>query len=170
MTETRRYHPWTTYILAREEARRRGDRKVGTDHLVLALSYEPSLRPALGFDLQGAREALAALDHDALTSTLGAAPDAPPVPANEAGSALPRPTLKAVMRNRLPLTPVAKSALEEASKPMRRGHHIWAHEVLLRLLDLERPDPGAALLDALDIDRGAMREKLAARLERTWVA
>lgn len=35
------YHPWTTYIDAREEAHRRGDVKVGTDHLVLALLRDP---------------------------------------------------------------------------------------------------------------------------------
>ena len=35
------YHPWTTYIDARQEARRRGDHKVGTEHLVLALLMEP---------------------------------------------------------------------------------------------------------------------------------
>ena len=35
------YHPWTTYVDARQEARRRGDHKVGTEHLVLALLMEP---------------------------------------------------------------------------------------------------------------------------------
>ena len=37
------YHPWRTYIDAREEARRRGDRKVGTEHLILGLLREPVL-------------------------------------------------------------------------------------------------------------------------------
>jgi hypothetical protein len=160
MSET--YHPWTTYILAREEARRRGDRKVGTDHLLLGLTYEPTLAPALGFDLHSGREALVALDDDALTTVLGAAPDAPPVPSREPGPELPKPTLKAVLRDRLPLTPAAKSALQEAGKPMRRGHRIEPGEVLLALLALDRPDPGATLLDALGVDRGAVREKLAA--------
>ncbi len=159
MSET--YHPWTTYILAREEARRRGDRKVGTDHLLLGLTYEPTLAPALGFDLDSGREALAALDGDALTSVLGAVPDAPPVPSHEPGPDLPKPTLKAVLRDRLPLTPAAKSALE-ASKPMRRARRYEAGEVLLALLALNRPDPGATLLDALGVDRAAVREKLAA--------
>jgi hypothetical protein len=37
------YHPWTTYVYAREEARRRGDGCVGTEHLVLGLLREPDL-------------------------------------------------------------------------------------------------------------------------------
>jgi|HubBroStandDraft_6_1064221.scaffolds.fasta_scaffold26237_5 hypothetical protein len=36
-----RYHPWSTYIAAREEARRRGDRRVGTEHLLVALLENP---------------------------------------------------------------------------------------------------------------------------------
>lgn len=156
------YHPWTTYILAREEARRRGDRKVGTDHLLLGLSYEPGLAPVLGFDVNSGREALAAMDTDALTSVLGSAPDAPPAPAHEPAPSLPKPTLKAVLRDRLPMSPAAKSALEEAGKPMRRGHRWEARGVLLRLLDLDPPDPGAALLDSLGVDRDAVRERLAA--------
>ncbi|MHB1833596.1 MAG: Clp protease N-terminal domain-containing protein, partial [Solirubrobacteraceae bacterium] len=39
-------NPWSTYIDAREEARRRGDRKVGTEHLILGLLSEPLLAQA----------------------------------------------------------------------------------------------------------------------------
>jgi hypothetical protein len=62
------YHPWRTYIDAREEARRRGDRKVGTEHLILGLLREPLLAQALGCDLQTARDALDAIDQDALAA------------------------------------------------------------------------------------------------------
>ncbi len=72
------YHPWTTYIAARHEARRRGDHKVGTEHLVLALLMEPALAGALGADLASARAQLEALDRDALGAVgvvlTGAAP------------------------------------------------------------------------------------------------
>ena len=72
------YHPWTTYIAARHEARRRGDHKVGTEHLVLALLVEPALAGALGADLASARAQLEALDRDALGAVgvvlTGAAP------------------------------------------------------------------------------------------------
>ena len=63
------YHPWTTFIYAREEARRRGDRRVGTEHLVLGLLREPEIARLLGCDLEAAREALDAMDHDALGIT-----------------------------------------------------------------------------------------------------
>ena len=62
------YHPWKTYIDAREEARRRGDRKVGTEHLILGLLREPAVVQGLGCDLQTARDALDAMDQDALAA------------------------------------------------------------------------------------------------------
>jgi len=78
------YLAWNEYIDAREEARRRGDRKVGTEHLILALLREPVLAQALGCDLQTARDALDAMDHDALAAVgIGAAFNAPPIPIDE---------------------------------------------------------------------------------------
>lgn len=40
-----------TYIRAREEARRRGDIKVGTEHLLLGLLHDHDIGSALGTDL-----------------------------------------------------------------------------------------------------------------------
>src|SRR5580704_17413732 len=91
------WNPWSTYIDAREEARRRGDRKVGTEHLILGLLREPVLAQALGCDLQTARDALDAMDHDALAAVgIGAAFDAPPIPIDEASKQTSKPTLKAL--------------------------------------------------------------------------
>jgi len=79
------YHPWVTFIYAREEARRRGDRRVGTEHLVLGLVSEPAMAEVLGRDLPTARAALDALDHDALVAVgLGEGLDAPPIPGENA--------------------------------------------------------------------------------------
>ena len=61
-----KYHPWETFIYAREDARRRGDRRLGTEHLVLALLREPAVADALGGDLPAARQVLDAMDRDAL--------------------------------------------------------------------------------------------------------
>jgi Clp amino terminal domain, pathogenicity island component len=154
------YHPWTTYIHAREEARRRGDRKVGTDHLLLGLLHDRAIASALGTGLQAARGALDALDRQAL-GALGITPalEAPPLPMRQTPA---RPTLKAVLTGRLPLTPAAKRALAEAGKPMRRGRRITAAQVLLRLLDQPAPDPAAVLLAALGVDRAAVRGRLGA--------
>ncbi|HEY1713233.1 MAG TPA: Clp protease N-terminal domain-containing protein [Solirubrobacteraceae bacterium] len=155
------YHPWRTYIDAREEARRRGDRKVGTEHLILGLLMEPVLAQALGCDLQTARDALDAMDHDALAAIgIGAAFNAPPIPIDEPIERPSRPTFKAVLRDRLPMTPAAKTALEKSYKEIRRGHHIGPQQVLLTVLELEPPDPGAGLIAALGVDRADARQRL----------
>lgn len=152
------YHPWTTYIYAREEARRRGDRRVGTEHLVLGLLRDPVIESALGLSLQVGRDTLDALDREALGALgIGADIDAPPLPMRETPA---RPTVKAVLKDRLPLTPAAKTALKESGQPIRRGRHITPHRVLLRLLDFQPPDPSAVMLAAVGVDRAAVRERL----------
>jgi Clp amino terminal domain, pathogenicity island component len=152
------YHPWTTYIYAREEARRRGDRRAGTEHLVLGLLRDPAIESVLGVSLQSARDALDALDREAFEALgIAATLDAPPLAMREAPA---RPTVKAVLKDRLPLTPAAKFALQEAGKPIRRGRHITPQQVLLKLLDLRSPDPAAVLLAAMGVDYAAVRERL----------
>ncbi len=150
------YLPWSTYIDAREEARRRGDRKVGTEHLILGLLREPALAQALGCDLQTARDTLDAMDHDALAAVgIGAAFNAPPIPIDAPIKRGSRPTLKTVLRDRLPGTPAAKTALEQSNKEIRRSHHTFPQQLLLTVLELKPPDPGAELIAALGIDRAA---------------
>jgi Clp amino terminal domain, pathogenicity island component len=157
------YHPWSTYVDAREEAKRRGDRKVGTEHLVLALLMEPALAAALGTGLQEARSALEAIDREALAAVgLDARLDVPLLPAGEPGHAPRRPTLKAVWQDRLPLTPAAKAVLKESSTGMRRGRqHPGAKYILASLLQLQRPDPAAELFTRLSVDPAAAQERLA---------
>jgi hypothetical protein len=164
------YHPWTTYVYAREEARRRGDRRVGTEHLVLGLLGEPDLAQVLGCDRGAAREALDAMDRDALVAIGIDRPlDAPPVPTREPALGGARPSFKAVLADRLPLTPVAKRVLEQSGKDLRHGRSVdlrqrargWSRErVLIALLSLAPPDPAAALLDALEVDRDGVRTRL----------
>ncbi len=155
------YLPWSTYIDAREEARRRGDRKVGTEHLILGLLREPALAQALGYDLQTARDALDAIDHDALAAVgIDAAFNAPPIPIDEPLKRTSGQTLKAVLRDHLPATPAAKTALEESNKEIRRSHHTFPHQLLLTVLELDPPDPAAELITALGIDRAATRKRL----------
>jgi hypothetical protein len=155
------YLPWSTYIDAREEARRRGDRKVGTEHLVLGLLMEPVLAQALGCDLQTARDALDAMDQEALAAVgIGAAFTAPPIPIDEPIKRPSRPTFKDVLRDGLPMTPVAKKALEESYKEIRRRHDAGPQQVLLTVLELQPPDPAAELIAALGIDRAVARQRL----------
>jgi hypothetical protein len=157
------YHPWTTYIAAREEARRRGDRRIGTEHLLLALLIEPELAGAVGPDLEAARTALDQLDRHALAAVgLDAHVDVPALPSTPPPKLPRKPTLRAVLQDRLPLTPTAKKVLTASSRGMRHGRrHPGARYVLASLLELKRPDPAAELLAQLGVDSAAVRERLA---------
>ena len=74
-------HVWAISLRASEEARRRGDRRTGTDHLLLALLEDPSIEVVLGVSLQRARQGLESLDHEALGALgIGSRSDAPPLP------------------------------------------------------------------------------------------
>ena len=139
---------------AAEEARRRGDRRLGTDHLVLGLLHdEDSLAAkALGTDLESARAASDALDRAAL-----AAIGVDVVPVGDSPQAVP------VRSRRLPpLTSGARAVLKTALEATRqaRSRRIETRQLLLALLDRERPDPAAELLHALGVDPSAVRVRL----------
>ena len=153
-------HGWAIYLRAGEEARRRGDRRTGTDHVLLALFEDPSIEVVLGVSLQQARQALESLDQEAL-GALGLRPgtDAPSLPMR----AVPKkPTLKYLMlqKDRLRMTPAAKKVLEEASKPNRRRLYVTAQQVLAQILTLQPPDPAAVLLGALGVNTSEVRRRL----------
>jgi hypothetical protein len=152
-------HAWAIYLRATEEARRRGDRRTGTDHLLLALLEDPSIEVVLGVSLQQAREAIESLDREALGALgLGSGTDAPPLPMRPVPK---KPTIRDIMRkDRLRMTPAAKKVLEESSKPKRRRLQITAQQVLAQILTLQPPDPAAVLLDALGADRAAALQRL----------
>jgi hypothetical protein len=154
-------HVWAIYLQASEEARRRGDRRTGTDHLLLALFDDPSTEVVLGVSVQQAREALASLDHEALGALgLGSGTDVPPLPMR----AVPKkPRIRDVaQKDRLRMTPAAKKVLEEAVKPNRRKTQVTAQQVLARLLALHPPDPAAVLLGALGVNTSEVRCRLEA--------
>lgn len=143
------YNFGATYYDARDEAIRRGDRTIGTEHLVLALLVDPAspAARAIGCDLGSARHALDALDREAL-SAIGVEPGitAGPVAVRAHG--------------RLRLTPAAKAVftgIPDARKDRRAG----PGKVLNALLDLRRPDPAAELLASLGVEAAAARERFA---------
>jgi hypothetical protein len=143
------YNFGATYYDARDEAIRRGDRTIGTEHLVLALLVDPAspAAKALGRGLGSARAALDALDSQAL-SAIGVEPGI------TAGPVTVR------THSRLRLTPAAKAiftGIPDARKNRRAG----LGKVLNALLDLRRPDPAAELLAALGVDTHAARERFA---------
>ncbi len=152
-------HAWAIYLQASEEARRRGDRRTGTDHILLALFEDPSIEAVLGVSLQQARHALDSLDREALgTLGLGSGADAPALPMR----AVPKkPGFRDVARkDRFRMTPAAKRVLEDAYKP--KGHRklqVTGPEVLAQILALQPPDPAAVLLGALGVNTSdALRE------------
>ncbi|HVA10230.1 MAG TPA: Clp protease N-terminal domain-containing protein [Acidimicrobiales bacterium] len=152
------FHVWAIYMRASEEARRRGDRRTGTDHLLLALLEDPSIEAVLGVSLQQARRALESLDHEALGALgMGSGTDAPPLPMR----AVPRkPTIRGVLKDRLRMTPAAKKVLEEAVKPSRRKTQVTAQQVLAQILTLQPPDPAAVLLGVLGVNTSEVRRRL----------
>src|SRR5262245_24065403 len=137
---------------AAEEARRRGDRRLGTDHILLGLLHDPSGEPArvLGVDLESARAADEALDRAALAA----------VGLDAAGITL---ATDATAGGRLPLTSGARAVFKRAidrARPAKTGR-IEARHFLLALLDCERPDPAAELLQSLGVDTSDVRARLA---------
>jgi Clp amino terminal domain, pathogenicity island component len=156
-------HVWAICLRAGEEARRRGDRRYGTDHILLALLENPSIEVVLGVSLQQARQALESLDHEALSALgLGSGTDAPPLPMR----AVPKkPRIRDVAKkDRLRITPVAKKVLEEAARPNRRKTQVTAQQVLAQILTLQPPDPAAVLLAALGVNTSDALHELASAL------
>jgi ATP-dependent Clp protease ATP-binding subunit ClpA len=153
-------HGWAICLRASEEARRRGDRRTGTEHVLLALLEDPSTEVVLGVSLQQARQVLDSLDREALGALgLASGTDAAPLPMR----AVPKkPTLKYLMlqKDRLRMTPAAKKVLEQASKPNRRRLYVTAQQVLAQILTLQPPDPAAVLLGALGVNTSEVRRRL----------
>ena len=153
------HHVWAVYLQASEEARRRGDRRTGTDHLLLALLEDPSIEVVLGVSLQQARQALESLDQEALgVLGLESGTDAPRLPMRTVPK---KPKFRDIMqKDRLRMTPAAKKVLEDAVKPNRRKTQVTAEQVLAQILTLQPPDPAAVLLGALGVKPSEVRRRL----------
>jgi ATP-dependent Clp protease ATP-binding subunit ClpA len=139
---------------ATDEARRRGDRRLGTDHLLLGLLHEEDSAAfrALRVDLATARATSEALDLAALRAV--------GIKVGSLGNGAP----STLGRRLLPLTSGARAVLKGATdeaRPFNSGRIDTGH-FLLALLRLERPDPAAELMVALGIDSAAVRRRLAA--------
>jgi ATP-dependent Clp protease ATP-binding subunit ClpA len=137
---------------AAQEARRRGDRRLGTDHLLLGLLHDAdsSVAQVLGIDLESARAASDALDRAALVA----------VGVNVAH--LGDPPQPVYARRLPPLTSGARAVLKSTIDQTRHAQskRIETRHLLLALLARERPDPAAELLQALGVDRSQVRNRL----------
>lgn len=128
-----------------DEAALRGDRRIGTDHLLLGVLHDPGVVELLGVDLGRARDELRSLDRRALEA-LGidigdVVPSEPPRRKPSQGSS----GYRAVLPRALAL------ATEQ------RARRIGPQHLLLSLLERAAPDPAAVLLDALGVDREQVR-------------
>ncbi len=152
-------HPWAIYLRASEEARRRGDRRTGADHVLLALLEDPSVEVVLGVSLQQARQALDSLDHEARAALgMESSTDAPALPMR----AVPKkPRLRDVAtKDRLRMTPAAKRVLEEAVRPNLPEGPGRGPAGAGQILALQPSDPAAVLLDALGVNTSDVRRRL----------
>ncbi|MGW7532438.1 Clp protease N-terminal domain-containing protein [Amycolatopsis sp. NPDC054798] len=145
---------------AAEEARRRGDRRIGTEHLLLGLlaaaevaSTRAPGADVLGADLAAARAALAELDAAALRAIGLDVDEAPQPRAVRTHPAVPATAL----------TTSARAAINQAIKTTtRKNRNTQAlRQLLLALLTRNRPDPVADLLEHLGVDRAAARAHIA---------
>ncbi|MEO5664477.1 MAG: Clp protease N-terminal domain-containing protein [Nocardioides sp.] len=136
------------YLDATAEALLRGDRRVGTEHLVLALLQSPDsiTARALQVELTSARAALQVLDRVALSSV--------GIDAVFNGRVFPGKA-----GDRLPLTPAAREVFTGLRKEAG-DDRLGVQHVLLALLSRQRPDPAADLLDALEVDRATVRARV----------
>jgi ATP-dependent Clp protease ATP-binding subunit ClpA len=140
---------------AATEASNQGDRRIGTEHLLLALLHDQTspAAQALGVTLDQARAASQRLDVEAL-ATVGI---------NVA--AVPGATAPARVRRLRPLTSGSRSVLVRSVNESRerKMKYIDATHFLLALLECQRPDAAAALLHALGVDSEAVRQRLSAK-------
>ena len=131
-----------------DEAALRGDRRVGTDHLLLGLLHDPAAAELVGVDLDAARAQLRALDRAALASIGIASPDLDhAVPISRRSSRQPTSGFRAVL-------PLAYTLA--ATEKSRR---ITPRHLLLALLTRDEPDPAATLLAALGVEPAAVRSR-----------
>jgi len=140
-------------VSATEEARQRGDRRLGSDHLLLGLLHDegsPAAK-ALGVTLAQARAAQSALDVRALAAI------------GIEAEALGQPRGTSFGRRLPPLTSGARSVIRDAvdeARPNKAGR-IGTNHFLIALLRRQRPDPAAELLEELGVDREATRGRVA---------
>lgn len=137
---------------ARYEARRRGDRRIGTEHLLLALLQDDALAQMVGVDSAAASEAADQLDRAALAAiglTLGEF----------------KPTARPSLGRHVPaMTSGAKAVLQQtlATAASEKARALTSRHMMLALLDRHDPDPAAAIFAALTVDRALVRGRLAA--------
>lgn len=131
---------------AGEEVALRGDRRVGTDHLLLGLLHDERVAATLGVDVEHARAAARELDKAALAAIGLDLGDLPSAPAR-------------VTPGRIPLTSAAREVIARAGSvaDAARARRIEPLHLLAALRERQEPDAAAVLLGALARRSGSAR-------------
>ncbi|MBT2587646.1 Clp protease N-terminal domain-containing protein [Arthrobacter sp. ISL-95] len=134
---------------AMEEARGRGDKRLGTEHLLLGALHEPEPSAVLGITLEDAHNAASRLDADALKA-IGLETK------NLKGAAMPTKGRKP------PFSSGAKEVMAHMVKQAmdQKARQITTSNLLMALLDREEHDPVSALLEELKVDKTTVRARL----------
>ena len=132
-----------------EEAQRRGDRRVGTDHLLMGVLRDADSAALVGISIHDARETADALDRKALVAIGIDIGDFQPAVAPRKGI-------------RTPFTSGARSALSRTlvHTTAEKSRRILPQHLLLALAERERPDAAAALLAEMKVDTAELRRRL----------
>lgn len=132
------------------EAARRGDRRVGTEHLFLGLFYDQAADPAtvMGQDVEAARAALVDLDKEALGA----------IGIDVEGLSQPTPPRSSRRPSIGSFTSAARSAVD--SLISAKNSRVAPNRLLVTLLELRPPDPAAQLITRLGLDREDVRRRL----------
>jgi ATP-dependent Clp protease ATP-binding subunit ClpA len=147
---------------AHNEAERRGDRRIGSDHLLIALLQDDATAQFVGVSADAARAAADELDRSALSAiglTVGDGTYTPatytPAAYTPAGRGPSRKSVTSITRG-------AKGVIEQsmAHAASVKARVVSSEHMLLALLDKKQPDPAAALLAALPVDHAALRARL----------
>jgi ATP-dependent Clp protease ATP-binding subunit ClpA len=133
-----------------EEAQRRGDRRVGTDHLLLGVLRDSDSAAVVGISVDDARASADALDRKALVAIGIDIGDFRP-------SVAPRSGI------RTQFTAGARSALKRtlAHTAADKSRRITTTHLLLALAEREQPDAAAVLLSEMQVDTAELRRRLA---------
>ena len=128
---------------AMEDARSLGDKRMGTEHLLLGALHERGPAEVLGVSLDDARKAAARLDASAL----------------EAIGFKSKDPVRGAMPTRGRKPPFSSGAMVKSAVE-QKSRKITASSLLISLLGREELDPVSALLVELKVDRQAVRERL----------
>jgi ATP-dependent Clp protease ATP-binding subunit ClpA len=148
---------------ARIEAERRGDRRIGSDHLLIGLLQDDETARLVGVTATAAREAVDQLDRAALTAIGLDVGDSET--SGRAGPGAATPTDRRTPGKRVTaISTGAKGVIERslANAATGKARAVTSEHMLLALLERRPPDPAAALLAALPVDVPALRARLTA--------